>query len=504
MNTSIVRINETLIDEDKIAVAGELLKEGKLVAFPTETVYGLGANALDEQASAKIYSAKGRPSDNPLIVHIADWDALGLIVKEIPPEAKLLADKFWPGPLTMIFKKNERVPYGTTGGLETVAVRMPANEIARHLIRAGGGYVAAPSANTSGRPSPTNAEHVREDMDGKIEMIVDGGPVSIGLESTIVDLSDGMPMILRPGYITKEMLEEVLGKVDVDQAIIRDDSTLVPKAPGMKYKHYAPKADLVIVEGEEENVISAVNRLVQNKADLGMTAGVICTEETKDRYDADIIRVIGSRADEDSIARNLFAILREFDELDVDCIYSESFEAPGLGQAIMNRLLKAAAHQVLKINHKGEHKLNKILFVSGSATISGPMAKGLAQKRLEGYPVEVDCKGLVVLFPEPLNQKAEAVMIGNGIRLQGYSSAQIAREDVGDACLILTLNEKQKEMILEQFPEQKMVYTLSEFTGEPETHNPYGGELADYGRCFEQIKVMIEKMAERLAEEHYL
>lgn len=194
MNTSIIVINEEAIDDSKIEAAGSCLKEGRLVAFPTETVYGLGANALDETAAARIYSAKGRPSDNPLIVHIADWDALGLIVKEIPSEAKLLADRFWPGPLTMIFRKNERVPYGTTGGLETVAVRMPSNEIARRLIRAGGGYIAAPSANTSGRPSPTRADHVKDDLEGKIDMIIDGGEVAIGLESTIVDLSEGTPV----------------------------------------------------------------------------------------------------------------------------------------------------------------------------------------------------------------------------------------------------------------------------------------------------------------------
>lgn len=241
MNTTILNVSGDSADDVKIEAAGNLLKEGKLVAFPTETVYGLGANALDEEAAARIYSAKGRPSDNPLIVHIADWDALGLIVKEIPPEAKLLADKFWPGPLTMIFKKSDRVPYGTTGGLETVAVRMPSHPVAMKLIRAGGGYIAAPSANTSGRPSPTRAEHVKEDLDGRIDMILDGGEVNIGLESTIVDLSEGVPTILRPGYITKEMLEEVLGKVEVDQAIIRDDSNIVPKAPGMNTAIMRPR-----------------------------------------------------------------------------------------------------------------------------------------------------------------------------------------------------------------------------------------------------------------------
>ncbi len=502
MNTSIITINGEAIEDSRIEAAGDLLKEGRLVAFPTETVYGLGANALDEDAASRIYSAKGRPSDNPLIVHIADWDALGLIVKEIPPEAKLLSDRFWPGPLTMIFRKNERVPYGTTGGLETVAVRMPSNEIARRLIRAGGGYIAAPSANTSGRPSPTRAEHVKDDLDGKIDMIIDGGEVSIGLESTIVDLSEGVPMILRPGYITKEMLEEVLGHVEVDKAIIRDDSDEIPKAPGMKYKHYAPRADLVIVEGKSSVVVSKINELVRDKREHGLSVGVICTEETRLSYEADAVRSAGSREDEESIARHLFAILREFDGLEVDCIYSESFEAPGLGQAIMNRLLKAAAHQVLKVNDRGVSKINKILFVTGSATISGPMAEGITRKRLADRDIEVDNRGLVVLFPEPVNQKAEAVMISNGIRMDGYMSAQLAKEDMGDACLVLTLNEKQKEKVKEEYPEQKLVYTLSEFTGEEETTNPYGGELADYGRCFEQLERTIDKMLERLMREH--
>ena len=229
------------VDREGMDQAGEIIKKGGLVAFPTETVYGLGANALDADASAKIYAAKGRPSDNPLIVHIADFSALDFIVKEIPESARKLAEAFWPGPLTMIFRKKETVPYGTTGGLETVAVRMPDHPVALALIRAGGGYIAAPSANTSGRPSPTKASHVADDMNGKIDVIIDGGDVGIGLESTIVDLTVPQPMILRPGYITKEMLEDVLTCVEEDCTMMRDDSGQAPKAPGMKYRHYAPK-----------------------------------------------------------------------------------------------------------------------------------------------------------------------------------------------------------------------------------------------------------------------
>lgn len=337
------------IDEIQIRRAGEILKEGGLVAFPTETVYGLGGNALDADASAKIYAAKGRPSDNPLIVHIADWEAIEKIAAEIPPEAKKLADAFWPGPLTMILKKSDAVPKATTGGLDTVAIRMPENEVARALIRAGGGYVAAPSANTSGRPSPTCAAHVAEDLSGKIEMIIDGGDAVIGLESTIVDLTDGKPTILRPGYINQQMLEEVLEEVELDRGLAEPDSGVHPKAPGMKYRHYAPKADLIIVEGDAEKVREKINELVRVNLAEGKKTGVIGTDESLLYYKNGDVRSIGSRKEEITIARHLYSILREFDESDISVIYSESFETPKIGQAIMNRLIKAAGHQIIKV-----------------------------------------------------------------------------------------------------------------------------------------------------------
>lgn len=337
------------IDAAEMQHAGEVLKSGGLVAFPTETVYGLGANALDETASVKIYGAKGRPSDNPLIVHIADWEDIYKIAVDIPKAAKLLADRFWPGPLTMVLKKSDAVPYTTTGGLSTVAVRMPDHRIARELIRAGGGYIAAPSANTSGRPSPTKAEHVAEDMDGVIEMIIDGGDVSIGLESTIVDLTDEIPTILRPGYINQEMLEQVVGHVEMDKALISDDASIRPKAPGMKYRHYAPKAELIIVEGEMQKVRRCINDLVERARLTGKKAGVIGTDESLLYYNGDIVKSIGSRDDEITIAQHLYGILRDFDSLDIDVIYSESFATPHMGQAIMNRLIKAAGHQIIEV-----------------------------------------------------------------------------------------------------------------------------------------------------------
>lgn len=336
-------------DPENIRRAGEILKSGGLVAFPTETVYGLGANALDENASAKIYAAKGRPSDNPLIVHIADMAELEKIAAVIPEKARVLAERFWPGPLTMIFQKTDRVPYGTTGGLDTVAVRMPVHPTALEVIRAGGGFIAAPSANTSGRPSPTTAAHVAEDLDGRIDMILDGGAADIGLESTIVDMSVDPPVILRPGYINQEMLQEVIGEVPMDRALLAENSALRPKAPGMKYKHYAPKADLKIVEGDREKVVETINRLTAQAAKDQEKVGIIATEETRALYTGGLVKSIGKREDEASIARHLYGVLREFDELEVTRIYSEAFETPRMGQAIMNRLIKAAGHQIIRV-----------------------------------------------------------------------------------------------------------------------------------------------------------
>ncbi len=341
------------INMEYIREASEILKKGGLVAFPTETVYGLGGDATDKEASRKIYAAKGRPSDNPLIVHISKFSQLEAISKDLPENAKKLADAFWPGPLTMVVNKNEVVPYETTGGLDTVAVRMPNNPVALALINESGCMIAAPSANTSGRPSPTKASHVAQDLSGKIDAILDGGAVDIGLESTIVDLTEDIVTVLRPGYINMDMLSKVVGQVRMDPGIVFNDkgttSGAKPKAPGMRYKHYAPKGDLTIVSGEEKTVISKINEMTKEAISKGSRVGIIATSETADKYSDGQILVIGDRADEGSIAHNLYDILRQFDELEVDVIYSESFATPNMGQAIMNRLLKAAGQKTIEV-----------------------------------------------------------------------------------------------------------------------------------------------------------
>ena len=349
MDTKVIRLDNQHIDTKLLHQAGDIIKAGGLVAFPTETVYGLGGDALNPDSSRKIYAAKGRPSDNPLIVHICRMEDLKPIVKEVPEGVRRLAEAFWPGPLTMIMEKSDLVPYETTGGLNTVAVRMPDNPVAMQFIEDAGGYVAAPSANLSGRPSPTSVKYVKEDMMGRIEMIIDGGDVEIGLESTIVDMTEEEPVILRPGYITKEMLEEVLQSVEEDETMMTCGSGQAPKAPGMKYRHYAPRGELTIVDGEEEQVLQYINDQACRLRKQGHKVGIIGTDATIAGYQGDVCKSAGDRRDELTIAKELYRILREFDDEEVTVIFAESFDTAGIGQAIMNRLLKAAGHRIVHL-----------------------------------------------------------------------------------------------------------------------------------------------------------
>ena len=370
-------------NKEAIAEASKILQDGGLVAFPTETVYGLGADALNADAAAKIYAAKGRPSDNPLIVHIADTDAVEKLADletmnrthpDMVKKAHMLMEAFWPGPLTIIFPKLAIVPDGTTGGLPTVAIRMPSHPIAQELIRTSGVSIAAPSANTSGRPSPTTAQHVWEDMDGRIEMILDGGAVGIGIESTIVDMTGTIPTILRPGFITKAMLSEIVGDVTIDPAIIEPDPNLRPKAPGMKYTHYAPHGTLSIVEAvadesanraslhsgvkvsynateaETLRVAEKIKALVNEKEAQGYKVAILTTREHASLYkNYSHVLIVGEGNKGQTISARLYAALRECDSEQMEYMYSEAFDQNELGGAIMNRLLKAAGHRVITV-----------------------------------------------------------------------------------------------------------------------------------------------------------
>ena len=503
MKTKIEKIDKYQIDEQVMIQAGEILKQGGLVAFPTETVYGLGANALDEEAAKKTYAAKGRPSDNPLIVHIADVEALDAIVRNVSDKAKRVIEKFWPGPLTLIFEKNDKVPYGTTGGLQTVAVRMPVNEIALELIRKGGGYVSAPSANTSGRPSPTSAQHVADDLDGKIEMILDGGNVDIGVESSILDMTVEPPMILRPGAITKEMLEEVIGEVTVDKALLTDDSTEAPKAPGMKYRHYAPKAQLMIVEGDMEEAVKAIQQIAYEQTRLGYKVGIIATNETVEYYSTGVVKNIGTRSNENSIAKNLYKVLREFDEEEVDYIYSEAFEGEGLGSAIMNRLEKAAGHHTIQASSITRlQKYRRILFVSNSDCCRGPMAAEIMRHETLLQEYKIGSRGMVVLFPEPANQKAEAIMRSKQMTLASHEAKPLIEEDLDDETLVLTFEESQKWKIVSNFENVKNVYTLGEYIDDDRVvESAMGQPLQVYGSNFELLQELMRELADKLNEE---
>ncbi|WP_027408034.1 L-threonylcarbamoyladenylate synthase [Anoxybacteroides tepidamans] len=327
----------------QISQAATLLRENEVVAFPTETVYGLGANATSTIAVKKIFQAKGRPSDNPLIVHIADRKQLEEIAVDIPPVANTLIEHFWPGPLTLILKKRENVICDeVTAGLSTIAVRMPDHPVALALIQESGLPLAAPSANLSGRPSPTSAMHVLTDLNGKIAGVVDAGVTGIGVESTVLDCTAEIPTILRPGGVTKEELEKIIGHVNMDAALFAGDK--VPKSPGMKYTHYAPKSPLIIVDGSP----SFLQQLVDQQRALGKKVGVLTTEEHEHFYKADVVLACGKRADLYTVASCLYGALRAFDETDVEVIYSERFPQEGIGTAIMNRLNKAAGYQLIR------------------------------------------------------------------------------------------------------------------------------------------------------------
>ena len=359
METIIRKLSGTDADRAVYEEAAAVIREEGLVAFPTETVYGLGGNGLDPLAASKIYAAKGRPSDNPLILHIAEREELFPLVREVPETALRLMERFWPGPLTLIFRKDPSVPDATTGGLPTVAVRMPSHPAARAFIRAAAVPIAAPSANLSGRPSPTSAAHVLADLDGRIPLILDGGEAEIGLESTIVDVSGGIPTVLRPGYIGLDRLRETLGTVAVDPAVWRGlGENERPKAPGMKYRHYAPQVPLTLVEGEDAERAAFIRRRAEEAAASGLRTGALISRETLPLYRQDdpnklLLFPMGSRLQDAEIAHRLFAVLRTLDSFGLDHVYSETFRNGPLSEAIMNRLRKAAAFEIIDLSDEG-------------------------------------------------------------------------------------------------------------------------------------------------------
>jgi len=348
--TLLLQVDPKNPDATKIKVAAEIIKCGGLVAFPTETVYGLGADALNVEAVLALFAAKNRPLDNPPILHIADANQIIPLVAEVPANAKALMERFWPGPLTLIFKRSKNVPKETTTGLDTVAIRMPKHNVALALIRLSGKAIAAPSANLSGKPSPTNAQHVYSDLNGRIDAILDAGDTNIGVESTVLDLSVEPPMVLRPGGTSFESISQVLPNVKLHPFVAaeKEMSLTQARSPGMIHKHYAPNAEVILIEGNVPAVINKIKKMTEQYKLEGKKVGVLATDETIKEYCADVVESMGSRFNLDSIARNLFRQLREFDGKDVDVILAEGIPLNGLGLAVMNRLRKAAGYHIIK------------------------------------------------------------------------------------------------------------------------------------------------------------
>jgi len=346
IKTKIVKMDSENIDWDIIKEAAEIINRGGIVVFPTETVYGIGADALNDEAVDKIFSAKGRPQDNPLIVHIADFDELHDLIEDIPDNAVKLAEKYWPGPLTMILYKKNILSDKITAGLDTAAIRLPVSKIALALIKESGRPIAAPSANISGKPSPTEASHVIEDLMGKVDMIIDGGSTEIGLESTVADMTGDVAVILRPGGITMEDIVSVLGDCKYDPAIIKCDEKIIPKSPGQKYRHYSPRAKVILYKGKTEDIARKINEDYEKIQSEGKRVGIMSTVQTENYYRGKVTISCGDRTNLLTISSNLFKCLRDFDHMGTEVILAESVDEEGLGKAIMNRLGKASSETI--------------------------------------------------------------------------------------------------------------------------------------------------------------
>lgn len=349
METKVAIVKDLDKDIKYIEEAAQIIKNGGNVVFPTETVYGLGGDALNVDAVNKIFQAKGRPQDNPLIIHVASKD-LSRWAREVPEIAKKLIDKFWPGPLTIILNKKNIVPDVTSASLESVGIRMPNNEVALKLIELSGTTIAAPSANISGRPSPTDVERCVEDLSGKVDYILGADKSEVGVESTIIDCTVEPAVVLRPGGVTLEMLKEIDDRITLDKGIMtKPTKDFKPKAPGMKYRHYAPKAKVTVVIGDSHKVVEKINEIVHNNIEQGKKVGILASKENEDKYKEGEVLVLGSSKDLREVAHNLFEYLRSFDDIGVDVILAEGYEEKGVGIAVMNRLKKAAGYDIINV-----------------------------------------------------------------------------------------------------------------------------------------------------------
>lgn len=511
--TKVIKLDPERPDPGAVKEAAEVILRGGLVAFPTETVYGLGANALNPGAVESIFKAKGRPADNPIIVHVSRPEMLGQLVRSIPKGAEKLINRFWPGPLTLLFPRSEQVPDVVTAGLPTVAVRMPDHPVSHLLIDTCGVPVAAPSANVSGRPSPTNASDVLEDLDGKIDLLLDGGECVVGVESTVLDVVSPTPRILRPGGVSKEEIEETLG-TPVEVASGRGHEDEIPASPGMKYRHYAPAADMYVVLGDPQSQVETVLHHAGRFLEDGRIVAVLSSSETLPEYEGLKARFpssfhtinLGPRGDIARVAANLFAAMRIADRLGADVIISETFDEKGLGLAVHNRLYKASGGKTLPkekpAGAEGERPLN-VVFVCTGNTCRSPMAAALFRRawnaRNPGRPVQVISRGVAAAPGAPATPEAREALARRGLDLSGHESTPLSAEDVEASDILITMTRDQKERLLRRFPAAAgKTFTVSEVAA------GVSGDVADPiglgQKAYEETAALLEKAAEQIVE----
>lgn len=504
MRTRVVRVDPYEPRDDLLSVCAQALRAGALVAFPTETVYGLGANALMPDAIAKVFEAKGRPQDNPLIVHVSRIESVAPLVREISATASRLMETFWPGPLTLLFPKSDLVPSVVTAGLPTVAVRMPDHPVAHRLIDLSGVPVAAPSANISGSPSPTTFEAAFSDLDGKVDFIVDGGPAGIGVESTVLDISGPIPVVLRPGGLSVEDLSQVLGEIRVATEIPAG----APPSPGMKYKHYAPKAAVLLASGTPEDqrravVLQALKALISGKkvAVLASAENAPGYSRLAQSYPGSFFALeLGSRSDLAPVAARLFSSLRYADQLGADLILAESFPEAGLGLAIQNRLQRASAGREIPLAK--DATLNLLMVCSGN-TCRSPMAEAIIRKMWDASAIaaRVWSRGTSAAPGFPASPEAVTVMSSQGLDLGGHRSAPVSEADLVEADLVVTMTAAHKRALLDKFPlHRAKVRTLDEVSlgAGGDVSDPIGGDRQAYERTAEVLARGLSVLARTL------
>lgn len=514
METKVVKVDPYDPREDLLKPCAVALREGGLVAFPTETVYGLGANALDPVAVSRIFEAKGRPQDNPLIVHVSRPESVAPLVREISPVAERLMQTFWPGPLTLVFPKSDLVPPVVTAGLDTVAVRMPDHPVAHHLIDLAGVPVAAPSANISGSPSPTTFEETRADLDGRVNYIIDGGPADIGVESTVLDISGAVPVVLRPGGLSVEELQAVLGEVRVAGPAAGEELTGPPPSPGMKYKHYAPKAPVLLAKGNPEHQSRFIRLFALKSLISGKRVAVLASSENAGRYSrlansypgSFHVLELGPRSDLAPVAARLFSSLRYADTLGADIIFAESFPEAGLGLAIQNRLQRASGGRVLP--GPTDATLNLLMVCSGN-TCRSPMAEILMRalwNRSGGHlpGLHVWSRGTSALPGFPASHEAIEAMAARGLDLSKHLSAPVSEADLEAADLVLTMTGGHKNALLGRYPayaaKVRTLAEISEGAVQGDVEDPFGQDQSEYDRAAETIERGLRALVARLKD----